>query len=422
MAMHVTVLGEDISPEEFQCSGWTTALSKRKSTKESLSVAGAAVPGPTYGKNGSSQSTANVKKRLANASRLPRLPREHFRIIIRPRGGLNVKNTSNVRISQALMTAAGLSAADITEDIICPNAMQNIVVISTPSQANAKAYASLEAITVNKADYEVSSYIAAPDNTCKGIIRNIDMEIDHEELRRLLIQPRNPSVLEVRRIKNSTTVVILFEGLRVPNYVMCGPSMIKCTLYRRQTDVCYACGRLGHRADVCPTPENAICRGCGISSPGDQHVCSPKCAFCGGPHPTADRTCRQRFEVPYIVRQRRRERRNFDKDFPPIDELYEPANKSKFRSSRGRSRNRSRTRSRSRSRSRSCSRSRGPAVRIQVPPATATEWADRVKGSQKQVTGGMPPEQNNDKIIQLERENAALKEAIAQLRAEMAAT
>ncbi|KAL1480754.1 hypothetical protein MTO96_050777 [Rhipicephalus appendiculatus] len=134
------------------------------------------------------------------------------------------------------------------------------------------------------------------------------MEIDHEELRRLLIQPRNPNVLEVRRIKNSTTVVILFEGLRVPNYVMCGPSMIKCTLYRRQTDVCYACGRLGHRADVCPTPENAICRGCGISSPGDQHVCSPK---------------------------QRRERRNFDKDFPPIDELYEPANKSKSRSSRG---------------------------------------------------------------------------------------
>ncbi|KAH8042676.1 hypothetical protein HPB51_025308 [Rhipicephalus microplus] len=293
--------------------------------------------------------------------------------------------------------------------------------ISMPSQANAKAYASLQAITVNNAKYEVSSYIVAPDNTCKGIIRNVDMEIDDEELRRLLIQPRNPTVLEVRRIKNSTTVVILIEGLRVPNYVMCGPSIVKCTLYRRQTDICYTCGRLGHRADVCPTPGNVICRGCGMTSPGDQYVCSPKCAFCGGPHPTADSTCTQRFEIPYIVRQRRRERRDFDKDFPPIHELSEPAKKSRSqsRSSRGRSPYKSGPRSTSRSQSRSCSRSRGPAVSVKVPAATATEWADHVRGSQKQVTGGILPEQNNDRIIQLEKENAALKEVIAQLRVEI---
>ncbi|KAH8022399.1 hypothetical protein HPB51_023967 [Rhipicephalus microplus] len=148
---------------------------------------GAEVQGPPYDKNAGTQSPANVKKRLANASRLPHLPREHFRIIVSPRRGLNVKNTSNVWIYQALTTAARLSAANITEDIICSNAMQNIVVISTPSQANAKAYASPEAITFNNARYEVSSYIAAPDNTCKGIIRNIYMEIHEEELRRLLI-------------------------------------------------------------------------------------------------------------------------------------------------------------------------------------------------------------------------------------------
>ncbi|KAH7947350.1 hypothetical protein HPB52_010480 [Rhipicephalus sanguineus] len=177
MAMQVTVQGEDISPEGFQCAGWTTELSKRISTNESLPAAGVPVNGPPYGKNVGFQSPANVKKRLADASRLPRLPREHFRVIIWPRGGLNGKNTSNLRIAQALTTAAGLPAADTTEDIICPNAMQNIVVISTPSRANARAYASLEAITVGQTGYDVSSYIAAPDNTCKGIIRNIDMDL-----------------------------------------------------------------------------------------------------------------------------------------------------------------------------------------------------------------------------------------------------
>ncbi|KAH8037680.1 hypothetical protein HPB51_015725 [Rhipicephalus microplus] len=160
-----------------------------------------------------------------------------------------------------------------------------------------------------------------------------------------------------------------------------------------------------------------------MTSPGDQHVCAPKCAFCGGPYPTADRTYTQRFEMPYMFRQRRREIRDFDKDFPPIGHLSEAANKSRSqsRSSKGRSRYRSGPRSTSRSQSRSSSRSRSLAASIQVPAATAPEWADRVKRSQKQVTGGKLPEQNNDRIIQLERENAALKEAVAQIRVEMVA-
>ncbi|KAH8034600.1 hypothetical protein HPB51_025820 [Rhipicephalus microplus] len=135
-----------------------------------------------------------------------------------------------------------------------------------------------------------------------------------------------------------------------------------------------------------PTPGNVICRGRERTSPGDQHVCSPKCAFCGGPHPMTDRTCTQRFEIPYIVRECRRERCDFDKDFPPIHELSKPAKNSRShsRSSRGRSRYRSGPRSTSRSQSRSYSRSRGPAVSIQVLASTATEWADCVKGSQKQ--------------------------------------
>ncbi|KAL1437630.1 hypothetical protein MTO96_048746 [Rhipicephalus appendiculatus] len=36
---------------------------------------------------------ASVRKRLTAASRLPRLPTEHFRVIVRPRGGLDIKKT-----------------------------------------------------------------------------------------------------------------------------------------------------------------------------------------------------------------------------------------------------------------------------------------------------------------------------------------
>ncbi|KAG0434076.1 hypothetical protein HPB47_019365 [Ixodes persulcatus] len=75
---------------------------------------------------------------------MPRLPKEHFRVIVRPWGGLNVKNASQVKIAQALVTAAGLSFSNCAEDIICANAMQNILVVSTPSEHNAKTYGGLK--------------------------------------------------------------------------------------------------------------------------------------------------------------------------------------------------------------------------------------------------------------------------------------
>ncbi|KAL1474249.1 hypothetical protein MTO96_038127 [Rhipicephalus appendiculatus] len=105
--------------------------------------------------------------------------------------------------------------------------------------------------------------------------------------------------------------------------------MFRCTLFRRQTDVCYACGKVGHRADVCPTPDDVICRGCGKQSPSEEHDCKPMCKLCGGAHVTADRKCKQRFQIPYVVSHRIKERQKQDsnpcfqrgytaEDFPPL--------------------------------------------------------------------------------------------------------
>lgn len=151
--------------------------------------------------------------------------------------------------------------------------------------------------------------MAASDNTCKGVVRGVDAEFNDAQLHSMIVNQRNPTALEVRRIKTTTTVIVLFDGLRVPNFVMCGAGMLPCALYRRQVDVCYGCGELGHRADVCPTPSVKKCRGCGAASPTEGHQCEARCGICGGPHLTADRKCEQRFQTPYVVRQRRRRRR-----------------------------------------------------------------------------------------------------------------
>ncbi|KAH7985845.1 hypothetical protein HPB52_025368 [Rhipicephalus sanguineus] len=101
------------------------------------------------------------------------------------------------------------------------------------------------------------------------------------------------------------SVVIAFEGHKVPNYVQYGNLLIECTLHRKQIDACYACGRVGHRMDVRPNPQDKICRGCGIANPEEDHKCEPRCGLCGGEHLTAVRACKARFKTPYVVRRRR---------------------------------------------------------------------------------------------------------------------
>ncbi|KAH6941422.1 hypothetical protein HPB50_017928 [Hyalomma asiaticum] len=79
-----------------------------------------------------------IKKRIVKASRMPPMPEEHIKIVIRPRGGLNLEKVSPTTVGNAVVDAAGFSSEQTKEDIICPNFKQNILVASTPERSNAE--------------------------------------------------------------------------------------------------------------------------------------------------------------------------------------------------------------------------------------------------------------------------------------------
>lgn len=421
----VRVHGMDITPEEAECSGWVTALGKKK---RKSGPGEPKTPGPEAQHKGEERgrrtaAPRSALKRIVDASRLPRLPREHFKIIVRPRGGLDVKKSNLIHLARALAMAAALAPEQSRDDTVCPNGIQNILVISTPHEANARAYARIQRIHTKEGPFDVAAYVAASDDTCKGVVRGVDPEISDADLKALIVNHRNPKALEVRRIKKTPAIVVLFEGHKVPNHVVCGTVMLPCALYRRQVDICYTCGHLGHRADVCPNGEDKRkCRGCGLVSPPEDHQCDPKCAICGGAHQTADRKCSQRFQVPYIVRRRRRRRRR-----ARAAQVAAASRDASVASGRGRSRSRDRSGSRARSRSRgrpgsrARSRSRGrsrSSVRIQTGPT----WVDKVTATPtgKKVTHGTLPEQTEDpRLAALRQENAQLKEEMRKLRADL---
>ncbi|KAH8042761.1 hypothetical protein HPB51_025743 [Rhipicephalus microplus] len=180
-----------------------------------------------------------------------------------------------------------------------------------------------------------------------------------EDLHENIVNQANPQALEAHRIGNTTSIVILFAGTKVPNYIKYGSIIVKCGLYRQHHNVCKTCSKIGHRADVCPTPETKICFACGAPNPTADHAarCKPRCKLCNGAHATGTEGCTNKYKVPFVVTQRRWERRNAasafsSQDFPQLPpQQQNEAHLSKRGRSRSRKRDKSRRQSASRGRS-----------------------------------------------------------------------
>lgn len=412
--MSVEVIGEDISADAItEEAGWKTAGTRRSRPRHREADLTNDIDARTnaLGTGQQGAKSRNVKGKVIKAGRMPKLPKEEIKIVVRPQGGLDIVKVGAPTVTVAIFAAAGITAEESAEDTVCPNSHQNIVVVSTPKRANADRYAKMRKIVIQGKGHEVNAYETAPDNTTKGVIRGIPVEDGPQTLDKKIVNPRNPLALAAKRIGSTTTVVVAFDGLKVPNFVRYGATLIPCTLYRKQIDICYQCGRLGHRMDVCPNPANRICRGCGLRNPDHGHQCSPQCNLCGGAHMTADKACKARFKTPYVIRRRRWERQQANnqttqQDYPPLQPTR-PRSRSRSHSSRTRSRGPTR------------SRSRTPA------PGDKVSWADTIRGTAREGVGKAPkvPEQNqtadNGIIEALRKENSAMRELLQKLMHEV---
>ncbi|KAL1476896.1 hypothetical protein MTO96_036165 [Rhipicephalus appendiculatus] len=377
--MNVQVMGEDISAEEItEDAGWKTAGTRRSRTRhraaDSPNDIDASPNKLGIGRQGTKPK--NVRGKVIKAGRMPKLPKEDIKIVVRPQGGLDIVKVGAPVVTAAIFAAASMTEEESAEDTVCPNSHQNIVVISTPKRANADRYAKMRQIHIQGKLHEVNVYETAPDNTTKGVIRGIPIEDGPRALDENIVNTRNPLALAAKRIGNTSTVVIAFDGLKVPKFVRYGSTLVPCTLYRKQIDICYQCGRLGHRMDVCPNPANRICRGCGLRNPDHEHQCAPKCNLCGGAHMTADKACKERYKTPYVIRRRRWEHRSAINQLTQHDFLA-------TETARPKSRSQSRSQSRSRSKTR---HNRAPASSRPTTPAPVDKvsWADKVRGTARE--------------------------------------
>ncbi|KAH6947626.1 hypothetical protein HPB50_020332 [Hyalomma asiaticum] len=102
--------------------------------------------------------------------------------------------------------------------------------------------------------------MVAPENCGKEVVHGIDIRITEETiLEGFASHEQYPEVLGMRRIGESTTVIITFAEADVPRTLVCFGVMMKCFLFKKCYEMCYRCSEQGHRSDVCDSLE-AKCR------------------------------------------------------------------------------------------------------------------------------------------------------------------
>lgn len=353
----VVMEGDDISPEEFHApnSGWQDAIKKAYARRSALSLA----VQTRQNQLGKTNLAAKQAAKGRNPPRLPKLPEDDVRVVLRLRGGIQLKPGDSVALQRSIQLAAKVTGGLAARDTFRLNEWQNTLLISTPNPENATRYSQLTKYTYREKEWEVAAYVVPPDNTQRGVIQGIPQEDSEQDILENLVHNRNPSVLLARRMGRSNSVLILFEGDRVPFWVRYGNVDFRCYIYKKKVEICLTCGSVGHRGDVCPTPTDRRCTACYALNPAPTHDCLPSCAICGKSHPTGDKKCKLLYKTPHILVKRKWDRlqqaaetrtpfQTKSIDFPPLP----PASRTRSRTPAKRQNPRILRRSRSRSRQR----------------------------------------------------------------------
>ncbi|KAH6923354.1 hypothetical protein HPB50_000439 [Hyalomma asiaticum] len=100
------VEGESLPPEAFsEASGWQTVVARRSRAKSAHAERVAAIPtGVTPDENVAAQGRrdhSSAKVKIIRGARMPPLPKDDAKIIVRPAGGLNIRKVGPTVVAEA---------------------------------------------------------------------------------------------------------------------------------------------------------------------------------------------------------------------------------------------------------------------------------------------------------------------------------
>ncbi|KAH8009662.1 hypothetical protein HPB51_018959 [Rhipicephalus microplus] len=289
---HDTVSRDAIGAQSHaeEDASWQAAKSTKKRKQEALER-----------RRGSAGLQDQVKTGTPTFKKLPKLPplpKDDYKIVIRPNQGFPLRNILTPTLAQAIIEAC---QAGIRDDpfILRINPGSNIAILSTKYEEVADKVRLIRALVLNGRAHAVRAYAANGDDTLRGVIHGVPMNTSTETLMaHLRVRTHGVEIITARMIGTTKSAAITFFGPTLPRTVYYYGGELRCYPFRPTIQVCKVCREKGHRADVCPHPDRPICRLCGLTNPTDGHPCSISCASCGEAHPTGDPTCKKRLKPP----------------------------------------------------------------------------------------------------------------------------
>ncbi|KAL1441928.1 hypothetical protein MTO96_031084 [Rhipicephalus appendiculatus] len=201
--------------------GWQTVLTLRQ--KKALAQ-GKKLKANVVEKEGNASQPQLSKatptaRRKPFSRKIPQLPKEDFKVVIRPHQGLPLKNFTSPQLAEAVITACrGQVSGDKFLLRIKPGS--NIFIVSTPDQATADHIRCITELRVHGRTHAVNAYMTTGEGSGKGVIHGLIPHTPAETLRaNLRIRTQEVEILRARKLGDTKTAVIIFYGPIIPRYV-----------------------------------------------------------------------------------------------------------------------------------------------------------------------------------------------------------
>ncbi|KAH7937776.1 hypothetical protein HPB49_015909 [Dermacentor silvarum] len=314
--MDVTVEGHTITAQELQSEDWTPVLYKAYASRPASS------PKPPHHAGNATSEAANPNARNAahdataatrsgktparlppatketrltvqRSKRLPPLPPNAIRVVVRLRGELRLLDVPTPRLTKAVQTQLRIPLPD--DFCLRTHPTNNTFTMATAHSPTAETLKTLTSLAIGDQTYPCTAYVAPPPGATRGVITNAyDDETPTQLYQDFVRRNLEYTILAARRMGKTHSILITFDANAVPHSIKYMGAIHRCTLYRGSPDACTNCRQPGHRHDVCPSPKTNLCPRCGTQHSQQDPPCTPKCILCEGPHLTGTGSCKRR--------------------------------------------------------------------------------------------------------------------------------